>query len=557
MSGSSAYTLMVPVAMLGIFPLVILLFAALPKRRAAIASYLIAWLFLPEASYEVSGLPDLDKVSIASLAVMTGILAFDLRRLAAFRLRWYDAPILCLLLIPLGSSLANGLGVRFGASSVLGHFFLWGVPYLVGRLYCSSPEGLRDLGLGIVLGSLVYVPFCLWEVRMSPNLHAEIYGFHPRPFNQNVRWGGYRPGVFMRQGLQVGLWMATGTLVSFSLWYLGGVRRFLGAPMAAIVAVLLVTTILCKALTSVILLVVGFVTFAAVRVQRSYAPVLLLAALPLLYVAVRAPGWWDGWSATAIARVASEDRASSLSIRILNENRLLQRALNRPILGWGGWGRHRIWDSQGKDVTTTDGRWIILLGMYGILGLGSFLAVILMPPLLLGRRIPKRLLHSRRLAPAITAAVVLSLWMIHNLPNQSRNPAYLVMAGGLTALQIRNSRSDVRESRRSSRLPPLPAGTSRVPTRGSPSRAGRPRSRRRSSLAVPSPGQDEPPALAPAGARTRVSVFPASPSRSRSVQDPRARSSRCSGRRAVRGRSTGPRSERCSRAPRPRALRLA
>ena len=39
---------LVPVALIGWIPFVLLLFAVLPARRAAVATLMIGWLFLPE-----------------------------------------------------------------------------------------------------------------------------------------------------------------------------------------------------------------------------------------------------------------------------------------------------------------------------------------------------------------------------------------------------------------------------------------------------------------------------------------------------------------------------
>ena len=81
----------------------------------------------------------------------------------------------------------------------------WGAPYLLGRLYFSEPAALRDLALATVSAALAYVPFCLWEIRMSPQLHAIVYGLQPFGFGQAIRFGGYRPSVFMTHGLMLGM----------------------------------------------------------------------------------------------------------------------------------------------------------------------------------------------------------------------------------------------------------------------------------------------------------------------------------------------------------------
>ena len=80
-------------------------------------------------------------------------------------------------------ALYNGLGLYDGLSGMLGQILLWGLPYLVGRLYFSNLEGLRVFTVAMVIGGLLYVLPCHWEMRMSPHLLRPIYG---RQFRRSV-----------------------------------------------------------------------------------------------------------------------------------------------------------------------------------------------------------------------------------------------------------------------------------------------------------------------------------------------------------------------------------
>src|SRR5437764_1120755 len=45
--------------------------------------------------------------------------------------------------------------------------------------------------------------------------------------------------------------------------------------------------------------------------------------------------------------------------------------------GWGGWGRSRIFDQwTGKDISVTDGGWIIYFGVYGWFGYLCFFGLL-------------------------------------------------------------------------------------------------------------------------------------------------------------------------------------
>ena len=69
------------------------------------------------------------------------------------------------------------------------------------------------------------MPLCLYEIRMSPQLHYLVYGFYPSFFGMSVRFGGYRPTVFLQHGLAVGMWMTSASLVGVWLWYSRASRR--------------------------------------------------------------------------------------------------------------------------------------------------------------------------------------------------------------------------------------------------------------------------------------------------------------------------------------------
>ncbi|MBV5327317.1 MAG: hypothetical protein JZU65_06720, partial [Chlorobium sp.] len=84
----------------------------------------------------------------------------------------------------------------------------WGVPFLAGRIYFKDESTIKDLHRGIIIGGLIYMVLCLYEIRMSPQLNNMLYGFFPHSWVQHLRYGGFRPIVFMQHGLMVALWMA-------------------------------------------------------------------------------------------------------------------------------------------------------------------------------------------------------------------------------------------------------------------------------------------------------------------------------------------------------------
>jgi hypothetical protein len=226
------------IALFGWIPVVIVLFMLLPARRAMVAGTIAAWLFLPPTGIDLPGIPPFDKSAAATIGILLATVAFEPGRLLAFRPRWFDLPILVWCLCPFCSSISNGLGAYDGFSSVFRAIVVWMFPYLVGRLYLTDLDALRDLALGIIIGGVCLIPLCLFEIRMSPRLLTIVYGVGGL---EGTRYGGYRPRVFFQSGLELGLWMNAVTLVAIWLWRTGQLKRLGGFSGGAIAAMLLIT----------------------------------------------------------------------------------------------------------------------------------------------------------------------------------------------------------------------------------------------------------------------------------------------------------------------------
>src|SRR5437879_4739040 len=109
------------IALFGWTPLVLLLFARLPKHRALLLCVIGGALFLPEVQMaKVSAeQPDasefllliikLTKPNAISFSALLGAFLFDRRRLLSFRLRWFDWPMIAWCVVPFFSN--RGIGV--------------------------------------------------------------------------------------------------------------------------------------------------------------------------------------------------------------------------------------------------------------------------------------------------------------------------------------------------------------------------------------------------------------------------------------------------------------
>ncbi|MBN1472912.1 MAG: hypothetical protein JW925_14150 [Syntrophaceae bacterium] len=429
-------TPLVPITMFGWIPVVIGFFAKFKPSRAVIIAFLSAWMFLPIAKYPLPGLPDYTKMSATCFGIFTAAFLFDQRRVLSFKPSLLDLPMICWCFCPLVSSLSNGLGLYDGLATVLRYIFTWGFPFIVGRLYFSSLEGLRDFALGILYGTLIYVPLCLFENIMSPQLHRWIYGYHQHDFSQTFRYGGWRPMVFMEHGLMVGVWMMSGALSSFWFWSTGTIKKIKALSFIWLMMLLFFTSLMARSVGAIALLFMGAGILVVVKKLKTKILVVCLILIPIFYISTRATGIWDGYSLQAfIAENISVERALSLWTRMENENILREKALERPYFGWGGWGRSRVYDETGKDITVTDGLWIIIFGEHGLVGLGLFTLSMLMPIVVFLKYYPVKTWTLPKVAPSAVLSILLGLYMVDNLLNAMINPVFTVIAGGLTGIK--------------------------------------------------------------------------------------------------------------------------
>lgn len=420
------------IALLAILPVSAVLMLLLPARIAVATTFVIGWLFLPQAQIELPGaLPDWDRAIAIGVSLLAGVVVLDGGRLLRLRPSLLDLPVgLYCLAVPMASSISNDLGAYDGLAQAVGIVSMLGVPYLIGRIYFSDAEGLRVLALAVLAAGLIYMPLCMWEMRFSPQLHRTLYGFHQHHIYQSYRYGGYRPVLFLQHGLAVAMLMTCATLQGFWLWTTGNLGRR-QAELGMALVVLAATTVFCKSFGAMLLLAAGGGALLAIRHLGTALPLLLLSLVPPGYMALRTSGAWDG-STPTLGEVDAQ-REHSYTFRIYNETLLMDKALEQPVFGWGGWGRGAVINEESGRSTVADGAWIIVLSRYGLFGLTVFTVTYLLPVwLFLGAAGPPSRWHRPEVAAGASLAVMLSIYMVDNLMNAMSSPFNLLAVGGLT-----------------------------------------------------------------------------------------------------------------------------
>jgi hypothetical protein len=421
----------------GWFPFLIFLFTMYKPHQVVIVGYVGSYLFLPlTIAYLIPGIPGFDKVTITSFALLTGMLIFDPDRINSLKLSWIDIPMVIWCVVPFASNYTNDLGFPDAFKGMLHQTIIWGMPYIFGLLYINTFDRLKQLAIGIFVGGLLYMPFCLLEGRIGPLIHLRVYGFTVfNDWSQAIRYGGYRPLVFTPHGLAVSAWMVGSALIGVWFWQSGAVKKLGGIPISVLTPAILVTVVLLRSTGAWFILALGVVTASIARWLRTAVLIYLVIGIMFTYLYSAGNGTFKGEQVIAfVGSSTDKDRAGSLKFRFDNEEILSAKARLQPTFGWGWNGRNRVIDGYGKDITVTDSFWIIAFGVNGWVGLLSFWIMMVLPGAVFLKRYPARLWRSKKVAPAAILVVMITVYMLDCLSNAFPNQVYTVAAAGISGL---------------------------------------------------------------------------------------------------------------------------
>ena len=430
-----------PMALILIIPLSFLLFSSLPPYRAAFTCLLVSVLLLPVGyGWTVPGLTILDKATIPLLASFAACAATAPGEFRNMRL--HRGTLFFVSAIAIGSFMTavTNLEPYFVGGIVLPPLALWDgvailrvagfqfiLPFLLGRMLVRDVAQLEGLLRAFVVGMLIYSIPMLWEVRMSPQLHSAVYGYFPLSFAQQMRDGGFRPVVFVGHGLPLAIITSFAVIASEILWRRG--RRLWGLPSALLTTYLIAVVAVCKTLSAMVYAGAGsaVVLLGSPRMQVRAAT--LIAAISLAYPILRGFDLFPTSTLEQLSGAASEERSDSLAFRFNHEDALLEHARERWLFGWGGWGRNRVIDEEGRDISVTDGLWIILLGQGGAVAFLSTFGLVLLPVFRCSRALVNLTSESDRRLLASLALLVALNWA-DSLPNALSGGVVMVFLTG-------------------------------------------------------------------------------------------------------------------------------
>lgn len=278
-----------------------------------------------------------------------------------------------------------GMNFKDGVSMAADSALFCALPFFLGRALVRTADDVHRVLRALAMGGLVYAPFALFEIRMSPRLHVDVYGyFAHEDFSQTIRMGGFRPMVFMAHGLACALFFTVATFAMATLRRNERIARLRASVGSFVLAGVL---LLCKSLATIFYLLTLFPVAFFARPRWRLRIAALMALFVLVYPVLRSYDLFPVDRVLEAARVLGEDRAGSLMTRFHNEEIVLAHARERLLLGWGSYGRHLVFDpDMGNVVVITDGAWIIQVGMQGVVGFLTQFGTLLLPIFLAWKR---------------------------------------------------------------------------------------------------------------------------------------------------------------------------
>lgn len=298
------------------------------------------------------------------------------------------------------------------------------VPILLGRKYLADSQGHRVLLIGLVIAGLAYSLLTLIEIRLSPQMNRWVYGFFPHSWAQHVRSGGFRPLVFLSHGLLLAIFFCITILAAIGLYRSEKTNR--GRWLLA-AAWLLLTLLLSRSLGAFVIAIIFLpvILMLGIRVQLLFAGT--IAGIILLYPMMRGADLIPTDRIISMAESFSTERAASFRFRVRHEDELLERANERPLFGWGPYGRNRIYDERGRDQSVVDGAWIVAIGQGGWMRYIAEFGLLSIPLILFAIR------RRRYDVDQVTAALclILAANMVDMIPNSGRSPITWLIVGAL------------------------------------------------------------------------------------------------------------------------------
>ena len=264
-------------------------------------------------------------------------------------------------------------------SSVLASLYLigvWGMPWLIGRLYLRDYNDALAFASIFALATLAMLPFMIVEGVSAYRINTLLYGAHPFAFDGMERYIGFRPQLFFEHGTQYGIWCAGATTAAF--WRLKETLSRERSFWSAIFYALLAITIASQSVGAILIMFSSLAMLStpnSFKLVRSFGALAFAAALLLgtLHISGLVP----------LRNIAEKTVVGKSVVDNI-------RAIGRGSFVWRLGQDVKALPVIKKNLVTGSGRWdwfmalrsrpwglpLLLLGQFGLIGLGCLLVAL-------------------------------------------------------------------------------------------------------------------------------------------------------------------------------------
>jgi len=344
-------------AILG-WPILGLLIFASQKdpKRGAILSIIIGFLFLPSSiGIDLPGLPSIDRDNIVALTLI-GALLFGGRVKMTLKVGsgFYMLAILVYMISPIFTAMSNSDPVIAGPRVISGLQVYDGLslafnetlrlaPLFIGYWMITTVRDQRMMLTLIVIAGVFYSLFLLIEIRLSPQFHKWVYGFHATSIVDTKRGDLWRPKAFLQNGLIAAFFTLTVVISAIAIWRDDRMRVSKGMDRLArlkprwfgLIAIYLIMILVASQSLGVLIFgiaVVPAMILLSPRLQMWVA--VMITTLAFSYPVLRSMDLVPHEQMVTSIATLSERRAESLAVRFHNEQQMLDRGQKKPWLGW-------------------------------------------------------------------------------------------------------------------------------------------------------------------------------------------------------------------------------
>ncbi|QTD56241.1 hypothetical protein [Parasphingorhabdus cellanae] len=380
----------ISITYIAFFLLGIAAFYGLRPQKAVAIVYVSGLLFLPVSyypslpieianaemlsSYQImtSALPAdslINKALIAAITALVGAMIFDYRKLATFRPTVIDLPMVAWCLWPLIQSFFRHVSPA-GWISSLYILAIWGLPWLLGRIYFHDRAGRLQLADIVIGATLFLLPIAIFEGISGQRVYEWFFGVHPFANVGAERYFGYRPLAMFEDGNQYGLWVCCTALLA--VWRFKTLPSDHNRKLHCIAAVILcMMAIAAQSIGALLLMFIGMTVVLFDRLLRysirAAVPAMILISLALAVYGSGVIPLRSIAKETVVGQVALDvlrtTGRSSFSWRISQDQQTIPQIQENLITGSGQWD---WWRELGRRPW---GLWLLLVGQFGLIGL--------------------------------------------------------------------------------------------------------------------------------------------------------------------------------------------